>query len=87
MASCDLKGKTVWVAGHRGMVISAVVRRLASEDCEILTADRRELDLKDQGAVRAWVDRQKPDAVFVAAAKVGGISPTIAIRRTSTTIT
>lgn len=73
MASYDLKGKKVWVAGHRGMVGSAIVRRLASENCEILTADRSELDLKDQAAVRAWVDRQKPDAVFVAAAKVGGI--------------
>lgn len=73
MASYDLKGKKVWVAGHRGMVGSAIVRRLASEDCEILTADRSELDLKDQTAVRAWVGLQKPDAVFVAAAKVGGI--------------
>lgn len=73
MASYDLKGKKVWVAGHRGMVGSAIVRRLASEHCEILAADRSELDLKDQSAVRAWVDRHKPDAVFVAAAKVGGI--------------
>lgn len=73
MTSYDLKGKKVWVAGHRGMVGSAIVRRLASEDCEILAADRSELDLKDQAAVRAWVDQQKPDAVFVAAAKVGGI--------------
>ncbi|MCM5555134.1 GDP-L-fucose synthase [Pleomorphomonas sp. NRK KF1] len=73
MASYDLMGKKVWVAGHRGMVGSAIVRRLASEHCEILTADRSELDLKDQAAVRGWVDRRKPDAVFVAAAKVGGI--------------
>jgi len=73
MASYDLKGKKVWVAGHRGMVGSAIVRRLASEHCEILAADRSELDLTDQSAVRAWVDRHKPDAVFVAAAKVGGI--------------
>lgn len=73
MASYDLKGKKVWVAGHRGMVGSAIVRRLASEHCEILVADRSELDLKDQSAVRAWVDQHKPDAVFVAAAKVGGI--------------
>ncbi len=73
MAPYDLKGKRVWVAGHRGMVGSALVRRLASEDCEILTANRSELDLKDQTAVRAWVNNAKPDAVFVAAAKVGGI--------------
>ncbi len=68
-----LKGKKVWVAGHRGMVGSALVRRLASEDCTIVTASRAELDLKDQAAVRAWVSKTKPDAVFLAAAKVGGI--------------
>lgn len=68
-----LAGKRVWVAGHRGMVGSAIVRRLASEDCEILTATRAELDLKDPAAVRAFVGNQKPDAIFMAAAKVGGI--------------
>jgi GDP-L-fucose synthase len=55
------------------MVGAAIVRRLASENCEVLTADRNEVDLKDQSAVRAWVATAKPDAVFVAAAKVGGI--------------
>lgn len=69
----DLKNKKVWVAGHRGMVGSAIVRRLASENCEILTVNRDQVDLKDQAAVRAWVAKAKPDAVFVAAAKVGGI--------------
>ncbi len=68
-----LSGKKVWVAGHRGMVGSALVRRLASEDCEVLTCSRSEVDLKDQAAVRAWVAREKPHAVFLAAAKVGGI--------------
>lgn len=68
-----LAGKRVWVAGHRGMVGSAIVRRLATEDCEILTATRAELDLKDPAAVRAFVGDQKPDAIFMAAAKVGGI--------------
>lgn len=68
-----LTGKRVWVAGHRGMVGSAIVRRLAREDCEVLTADRSTLDLMDQAAVRAWVADAKPDAVFLAAAKVGGI--------------
>lgn len=68
-----LAGKRVWVAGHRGMVGSALVRRLASENCEILTTGRDTLDLLDQAAVRAWVAREKPDAVFLAAAKVGGI--------------
>jgi GDP-L-fucose synthase len=69
----SLAGKKVWVAGHRGMVGSALVRRLATEDCEILTVPRSEVDLKDQASVRAWVANAKPDAVFLAAAKVGGI--------------
>lgn len=69
----NLEGKRVWVAGHRGMVGGALVRRLASEGCEILTADRRQLDLIDQTAVRGWVEAQQPDAIFLAAAKVGGI--------------
>lgn len=68
-----LKGKRVWVAGHRGMVGSAIVRRLATEDCEIVTATRSELDLKDPAAVRHFVADRKPDAIFMAAAKVGGI--------------
>jgi GDP-L-fucose synthase len=68
-----LKGKRVWVAGHRGMVGSAIVRRLKSEDCDVLTASRQDADLRDQAATRAWVLREKPDAVFLAAAKVGGI--------------
>lgn len=69
----SLAGKRVWVAGHRGMVGSAIVRRLAREDCEILTAPRDQLDLKDQRATIDWIAREKPDAVFLAAAKVGGI--------------
>lgn len=69
----SLAGKRVYVAGHRGMVGSAIVRRLSSEGCTILTASRSELDLKDQLAVRTWFASQKPDAVFLAAAKVGGI--------------
>jgi len=69
----DLRGKRIWVAGHRGMVGSAIVRRLAQEDCEVLTASRAEVDLKDQAAVRQWVTQARPDAVFLAAAKVGGI--------------
>ena len=69
----SLAGKRVWVAGHAGMVGQALVRRLASEKCEILTASHSELDLCDQAATRAWLARMRPDAVFVAAAKVGGI--------------
>lgn len=72
-SSFDLAGKRIYVAGHRGMVGSAIVRRLASEGCELLTATHAELDLKDQAAVRAWFAANNPDAVFLAAAKVGGI--------------
>ncbi len=68
-----LEGKRVWVAGHNGMVGSAIVRRLASENCEILTVDRKTVDLKDQSATGSWVSSTKPDAIFLAAAKVGGI--------------
>ncbi len=69
----DLRGKRVWVAGHRGMVGSALVRRLASEGCQILTADRSEADLRLRPAVERWMGEHRPQAVFVAAAKVGGI--------------
>ena len=69
----DLTGKKVYVAGHRGMVGGAIVRRLERENCEVLTASRAELDLRDQAAVRAWFAENRPDAAFVAAAKVGGI--------------
>jgi GDP-L-fucose synthase len=69
----DLRGKRVWIAGHRGMAGSAIVRRLVSEDCECLTAGRGELDLRRQADVEAWVEAKKPDAVFVAAGRVGGI--------------
>jgi GDP-L-fucose synthase len=68
-----LKGKRVWVAGHRGMAGSAIVRRLANEDCELLTVSRDEVDLRRQEAVEAWMARTRPQAVFVAAATVGGI--------------
>jgi GDP-L-fucose synthase len=68
-----LSGKKVWVAGHRGMVGSALVRRLASENCEILVADRAAVDLKNPVQVRAFTAGEKPDAIFIAAAKVGGI--------------
>lgn len=68
-----LAGKRVWVAGHRGMVGSAIARRLASEDCEIITAGREIVDLKRQAAVEDWMAETKPDVVFLAAAKVGGI--------------
>jgi GDP-L-fucose synthase len=69
----ELKGKRVYVAGHRGMVGSALMRRLAREDVELLTVPHSELDLRDQTAVLAWFERRKPQAVFLAAARVGGI--------------
>lgn len=68
-----LSGKRVFVAGHRGMVGSAVVRRLGSEGCETITADRQSLDLTRQADVEAWMKRERPQAVVVAAARVGGI--------------
>ena len=68
-----LAGKRVWVAGHRGMVGSALVRRLAREDCEVVTIGRDALDLTDQAAVRGWMLAMRPQAVFLAAARVGGI--------------
>ena len=69
----SLAGKRVWVAGHRGMVGSALVRRLASEDCEILTVGRDAVDLTRQTETEAWIAEARPDAIFLAAAKVGGI--------------
>ena len=71
--SFDLKGKRVWVAGHRGLVGSALVRRLSREDCILLTADRAAVDLQSSSAVEQWVALEKPEAIFLAAAKVGGI--------------
>lgn len=69
----SLAGKRVYVAGHRGMVGSAIVRRLASEGCTILHATHAELDLTRQNDVARWFDTEQPQAVFLAAAKVGGI--------------
>ncbi|QOZ75357.1 GDP-L-fucose synthase [Bradyrhizobium sp. CCBAU 53351] len=69
----ELKGKSVYVAGHRGMVGSALVRRLAREDVKIVTVERNEVDLRNQAAVLDWFSRTRPQVVFLAAAKVGGI--------------
>jgi GDP-L-fucose synthase len=69
----ELQGKTVFVAGHRGMVGSALVRRLAQENVELLTVTRSEVDLCDQAAVNKWFAAKRPQAVFMAAARVGGI--------------
>ncbi|QOZ52590.1 GDP-L-fucose synthase [Bradyrhizobium sp. CCBAU 53338] len=69
----ELKGKSVYVAGHRGMVGSAIVRRLARENVNLVTVDRREVDLCNQAAVFDWFARLRPQVIFLAAAKVGGI--------------
>ena len=69
----ELKGRTVFVAGDRGMVGSALVRRLAREGVELLTVGRSEVDLRDQAAVFGWFAKARPEVVFLAAGKVGGI--------------
>lgn len=70
---CRLAGRRVWVAGHRGMVGSAIVRRLATVGCDILTVGRDRLDLRRQADVEAWMASHQPEIVFLAAATVGGI--------------
>ena len=70
--SYDLTGKRIYVAGHKGMVGSALVRRLTREDCTVLVAEPR-VDLRDQAAVQGWFAMHRPDAVILAAARVGGI--------------
>ncbi|WP_298884140.1 GDP-L-fucose synthase [uncultured Bradyrhizobium sp.] len=72
--SFGLVGKKVFVAGHKGMVGSAIVRRLGIENCSILTVDRNELDLADEVSTRRWFAKNRPEAVVHAAGKVGGIS-------------
>ena len=69
----SLQGKRVWVAGHKGMAGSGLVRRLASESCDLLTVDRAQVDLRRQREVEDWIAATRPQAVFVAAATVGGI--------------
>lgn len=69
----SLDGKKVYVAGHTGMVGSALRRRLASESCTVVTATRAEVDLRNQAAVFDWMRRVRPQCVIVAAATVGGI--------------
>ncbi len=73
MAHFDLTGARIFVAGHRGMVGSAVVRRLTGEGCEVVTAGRDAVDLREQAQVRSWITDNRPDMIVLAAAKVGGI--------------
>ena len=70
----DLSSKRVWVAGHRGMVGSALVRRLATEHCAVITVGRDKVDMRRQVDVESWMAAEKPQVVFLAAAKVGGIN-------------
>lgn len=72
-APFELRGKSVYVAGHRGMVGAALVRRLAREDVKLVTVDRHEVDLCNQAAVFDWFAKARPQVIFLAAAKVGGI--------------
>jgi GDP-L-fucose synthase len=74
MGKYHLQGKRVWVAGHRGMVGSAVVRALSTSGAEILTVDRAAVDLRRQADVEAWMSSNRPQVVILAAAKVGGIA-------------
>ncbi len=69
----SLAGRRVWVAGHRGMVGSALVRALAREDIQLLTATKEELDLRRQPDTEAWMEQNRPEIIFMAAARVGGI--------------
>lgn len=69
----DLTGKRVWIAGHKGLVGSALLKRLATENCVLLTVEKSELDLCVQADVESWIAYHKPQVVIIAAAKVGGI--------------
>jgi GDP-L-fucose synthase len=69
----NLAGKRIWVAGHRGMVGSALLRRLEKEHCTVLTVSREEIDLRRQEQVESWLAKAQPQAIFLTAAKVGGI--------------
>ena len=73
MSIFKIHGKKIWVAGHNGMVGKAVVRQLEKKNCEILTVDRQSLDLTVQQDVNNWLAHNKPDAIILCAAKVGGI--------------
>jgi GDP-L-fucose synthase len=79
-APFELTGKTVYVAGHRGMVGSAIVRRLAREEVRLVIVDRREVDLRNQAAVFDCFAKTRPQVIFLAAAKVGGIAANNTLR-------
>ena len=70
----SLRGRRVWVTGHNGMVGSALMRRLAREGCTLLVADRAAVDLTSQAVTEAWMARHRPEVIFAAAGRVGGIA-------------
>lgn len=73
MAVFDLDGKRILIAGHKGMVGAALVRRLEREPCETVVAGRQQADMTDRAQVEALISSLAPDAIVIAAAKVGGI--------------
>ena len=73
MSSLALEGKRIWIAGHRGMVGRALTRCLSGGGYQLLTAERGQVDLRRQDAVESWMRRERPEVIFLAAAKVGGI--------------
>lgn len=73
----SMPASRIFVAGHRGLVGSAIARMLVERGIEVITCQRDRLDLTDQGAVRDFMSRQQPDAVVIAAARVGGIAANI----------
>src|SRR3954447_21374774 len=79
-APFELRGKSVYVAGHRGMVGSALTRRLEREAVRLVTVERREVDLCNQAAVFDWFAKTRPQVIFLAAAKVGGIAANNTLR-------
>ena len=68
-----IENKKVWVAGSTGMVGKSIVKLLNRRKCQIIFSDRKDLDLTDQRKVKHWMSTNKPDVIFLAAAKVGGI--------------
>ncbi len=68
-----LENKKIWIAGHDGMVGSAILRNLKKKKCNFITVSKKKLDLRIQNDVRVWLEKNKPDVIFLAAARVGGI--------------
>ncbi len=69
----SLQNKRIWIVGHNGMVGSAILRKLKKLNCEIQICQRKDVDLRSQPDVLKWMKKKKPEVIFLAAAKVGGI--------------